>query len=305
MATIFMLHRVFPVIYPRLTPNEDLKISPDYLIQVIELLLKRGYTFISVDELYEILISSRRYKKLIVFTLDDGYKDNLTQALPVFESFNIPFIVYITNCFPDQTANLWWYTLEEIVQTNTSVHLSNDLQFACYTPEEKWETFTKIRELILENKIDCKELDPFSQSASIQTLCMNWEEVQQLSKHPLVTIGAHTLNHPVLKNLSLTEATYEISASRDALEGAIHKKIDHFAYPFGEFQQAGHREFSLVQELGFKTAVTTRSGHIFPQHQHHLTALPRIYLYENGFKLDELMFNNVFWSNKFKQVVTI
>ncbi|MEA2992706.1 MAG: hypothetical protein QOD40_1626, partial [Alphaproteobacteria bacterium] len=41
---------------------------------------------------------------------------------------------------------------------------------------------------------------------------------------------------------------------------------------------AGPREFRLAAELGFKTAVTTRPGVIFSQHQRHLTALPRISL---------------------------
>ncbi len=41
---------------------------------------------------------------------------------------------------------------------------------------------------------------------------------------------------------------------------------------------AGPREFALARELGFKTAVTTRPGVLFPEHRERLMALPRISL---------------------------
>jgi peptidoglycan/xylan/chitin deacetylase (PgdA/CDA1 family) len=50
------------------------------------------------------------------------------------------------------------------------------------------------------------------------------------------------------------------------------------AYPLGDAGSAGPREFALAAELGFKTAVTTRSGVLFSEHREHLTALPRVSL---------------------------
>ena len=52
----------------------------------------------------------------------------------------------------------------------------------------------------------------------------------------------------------------------------------HLSYPVGDRSSAGPREYRIAAELGFKTAVTTRPGVIFPSHRHHLTALPRISL---------------------------
>ena len=49
-------------------------------------------------------------------------------------------------------------------------------------------------------------------------------------------------------------------------------------YPVGDRTSAGPREFRIAAELGFKTAVTTRPGVLFPEHGEHLTALPRISL---------------------------
>lgn len=305
IATIFMLHRVEQLVHPRLTPNEDLKVSPEYLLHTIRTLRRQHYSFVSIDELHEVLIHRKQVSKLAVFTLDDGYRDNLTNALPVFESVNVPFTVYVTNCFPNGTANLWWFELEKLIQENDYVRFDAGYHFSLRTPAEKWESFLQIRSLFLQGKIRREEIQVHTGPVSSQMLCMNWDEVQKLSRHSLVTIGAHTMSHPALSTLPTTEAYAEIQSSREELEQKLHRKIEHFAYPFGEKQQAGQREFDMAQEIGFKTAVTTRAGNIFPQHRQFLTALPRIYLHENNHQLDRLMYTNVFWNNKFKRVVTI
>ena len=54
--------------------------------------------------------------------------------------------------------------------------------------------------------------------------------------------------------------------------------IRHFAYPVGDPGSAGPREFALALEAGFDSAVTTRPGHLFPEHLGHLHALPRVSL---------------------------
>jgi peptidoglycan/xylan/chitin deacetylase (PgdA/CDA1 family) len=106
---------------------------------------------------------------------------------------------------------------------------------------------------------------------------MSWEEIVQLAADPLVTIGAHTVNHPILKKLPNDAAVRaEIEMSRSVLEAALGQRPRHLAYPVGDATSAGPREFRIAAELGFKTAVTTRPGVLFQEHRDHLTALPRI-----------------------------
>ncbi|MCU0353135.1 MAG: polysaccharide deacetylase family protein [Cytophagales bacterium] len=305
IATVFMLHRVAELNHPRLTPNEDLKVSPDYLARTIRTLRQKGYSFVSLDELHKILAYKRPAKNLIVFTLDDGYRDNLTQALPVFAATGVPFTVYVTNCFPNGTANLWWFELEKLVRENDSVSLGGLGQFRLQTPEEKWQGFMEIRALFLENKIGLDDIRAYTGPADPAGLCMNWDEVAELARHPLATIGAHTMSHPALSSLPDNDAYNEIALSKQELESKLSRKIEHFAYPFGERKEVGQREFDLTQQLGFKTAVTTRPGNIFSEHRHFLTALPRIYLYENAYTLEKTMYTDVLWANKLKRVAVL
>ena len=69
--------------------------------------------------------------------------------------------------------------------------------------------------------------------------------------------------------------------SRARIESALQRPIVHLAYPYGDRGAAGQREFALARAAGYKTAVTTRPGMIFPESADHLTALPRVSLNGN------------------------
>jgi peptidoglycan/xylan/chitin deacetylase (PgdA/CDA1 family) len=109
-----------------------------------------------------------------------------------------------------------------------------------------------------------------------RTLCMNWDEVTRLGRHPLVTIAGHTVTHPVLSRLPMRDALDEMSDSASRIAEMTGTRPAHFSYPIGSPEAAGTREFGLAREVGFATAVTTRAGVLHGEHADYLTALPRI-----------------------------
>jgi peptidoglycan/xylan/chitin deacetylase (PgdA/CDA1 family) len=82
----------------------------------------------------------------------------------------------------------------------------------------------------------------------------------------------------MLSKIPERQARSEMAMSRAVIEASLGLKPDHLSYPGGDPTSAGPREFRIATELGFKTAVTTRPGVLFPEHGQHLTALPRISL---------------------------
>ena len=70
-------------------------------------------------------------------------------------------------------------------------------------------------------------------------------------------IGSHTLTHPYLTRVTLAQAREEISTSRKKLEDMFGRRIEHFCYPYGDWNE---RVRDLAGEAGYKTACTTDVG---------------------------------------------
>jgi peptidoglycan/xylan/chitin deacetylase (PgdA/CDA1 family) len=90
-----------------------------------------------------------------------------------------------------------------------------------------------------------------------QPAVLGWEELSDLSRHPLVTIGAHTRSHPSLPRLDTADAREEIAGSRRDAESHLPGAVVHFCYPGGH---AGPRELELAREAGFRSGVTCEPG---------------------------------------------
>ena len=168
----------------------------------------------------------------------------------------------------DGDAELWWLALEQVVAGNDNVTICLDgrqTDFETRTAAEKqaaydtiyWtlraipeaEQRRKIRNLCSRYGIDLKQL--------CRREAMTWEQLRQLADDPLVTVGAHTVNHVALGKLPQEQALWEITASRKALEKALGRPVDYFCYPYGDAVSAGAREFRLAQGAG----MTARGHH--------------------------------------------
>jgi peptidoglycan/xylan/chitin deacetylase (PgdA/CDA1 family) len=110
---------------------------------------------------------------------------------------------------------------------------------------------------------------------------MSWDELKPFAEDPLITIGAHTITHCNLARQPEAIAAHEMASSRARIESVLQRPVVHLAYPYGDRIAAGPREFALAQTSGYKTAVTTRPGMMFPESAGHLTALPRVSLNGN------------------------
>ena len=80
---------------------------------------------------------------------------------------------------------------------------------------------------------------------------LTWNEVQQLAKSDMVSIGGHTITHPILPNCPSMIANREIVESKRMIEDRLGCEIKHFSYPNGDFTE---REMGMVKQAGYVTA---------------------------------------------------
>lgn len=291
-GVILTLHHVRPWQERGFAPNRLLEITPDFLDRTLGLIRQEGYDLVSLDEALTRLADDRPGRFFVALTFDDGYRDNLDHAWPVLAKHGAPWTLFVTPGFAERTARLWWLELEEAIRVLPRLALDlPDGAFSARTESdtEKQSAFDALYwrlrkgpETILLSAIsELMQKAGLSSEALVERECLPWETLRSLAGAPDVTIGAHTLTHPMLAKHDEAFARREIVESRARLEVELDVPVRHFAYPVGDPTSAGSREFALAREAGFASAVTTRPGHLFAEHLQHLHALPRVSL--NGF----------------------
>jgi peptidoglycan/xylan/chitin deacetylase (PgdA/CDA1 family) len=290
VGAILMLHHVRPGRADEFQPNQLLEVTPEFLEQTVSWLREQAIDIISLDEMHRRLEQGDFRRRFACITLDDGYRDNKAFAYPIFKRYEAPFTIFVPTSFPERTGRLWWVALELAIARNDAITFrvgDEEETASCATAREKSELYDRIywrlRELPTEDEIHAR-VDALAARYGIdmrplrEELCMDWDEIRALAADPLTTIGAHTVNHVMLAKASDAVARAELERGRATVEAQLGREVAHLAYPYGGRDIVGAREFQLAAEVGYRTAVTTRPGVLFPEHRGQMMALPRISL---------------------------
>ena len=289
LGVIFCLHHVRPGGGQQtgFAPNSNLEITPEFLADIISFVKAKGYELVSLSEAVERIRQGQSRSRFAVFTLDDGYKDNLVHAMPVFKAAACPFTVYVAPRIADGTCELWWRGLEAVIaKTDHLTCKVGQFPFDAATASEtaKFAAFRSLAPKLqsLPEHEQRKTLRAIAEShgvdvdAQCRSAAMTWDEIRIMTAEPLATIGAHTLNHYNLRKLAESEARREIVESGARIAAEIGRPVQHFAYPYGNKDAASHREFKLCADAAYTSSVVTRLGTVTPDYNNHLHALPRI-----------------------------
>jgi len=282
-GAVFVLHRAAPAGTTPLDP--DMTITADVLDHALRVTRSEGYDVISLDDVAARLAAPRS-GRFAAFTFDDGYRDNLTVALPVFRAHTAPFAVYVATGLIDRTASFWWGAMARVVETADTLNLSGlgagPADVPIRTWRDKQEAFARLEAWVhvdLEARStavpDWCRAHGVDERSELDAAMLSWDEVRTLASDPLVTVGAHTITHRRLARLDTAAAREELVGAKARLEAAIGRPVLHLAYPYGGPAACGSREFALAADAGYHTAVTTRNGNLFGQHRERMTALPR------------------------------
>lgn len=294
-GAIFTLHHVRARFERPFHPNDILEVTPAFLDEALATLKARGYDFIRIEELPERLASTAK-RPFACFTLDDGNRNNKTDAAPVFTRHEAPFTIFVTRGFIDGTHSLWWETLEALLNKAPAIDFDFGLgtePVPTATPAQKLAAFRRITDFVsttdearaveqLDAEARRHGIDPL---AITRDLTMRADELRALAENPLVSYGAHTVTHRGLARLPEGDARWEIADSIAAVAAMTGKAANAFAYTYGDARSVSPRERQILRELGMTIGVTTRPGVISSDLLADMTALPRISfngLYQQG-----------------------
>jgi peptidoglycan/xylan/chitin deacetylase (PgdA/CDA1 family) len=237
---------------------------------------RRHYQVLSLGEIAEVLDRNKPLPpKALAITVDDGYRDFLENAFPVFQSLGVPATVYLVTDFLDRRSWLWTDRIAcAVEQTGRAGFVltagGRSLRFELRGPADRSgaartiiETAKQLRNTeredlvrrlpgLLDVQLDAEP------PAHLQAL--RWDEVRGMARHG-IEFGAHTRSHPILARIE-QEAPLraEIEDSKRRIEEELGFPVRHFCYPNGEPGDFTDAAVACLEQAGFRTAVTTTPG---------------------------------------------
>ena len=222
--------------------------------------------------LADVSLPSRRPR--VVVTLDDGYRDNLTNALPIAEAKGVPITVFVTSGILGNHNGLWWDRLGALLRARPAHVREIDLPIGGRNVRLPLGSsgiradLDSVRRHLLPLRVTEIEraLDAVSEQWQVDSASppdagtLNPEDLLQLAASDTVTIGAHTVDHVRLRDRPAREQQDTIYGSKRELEQSIGRAVSHFAYPFGRRDDFDDRSVDAVRSAGFDTACTTLPG---------------------------------------------
>ena len=274
-----------------------LSVTPDHFKQHLEIIRRKGCPMPLGDMVRALQRNEKLPRKAVAITFDDGYADNLINAKPLLERYDVPSTVYVTSGYvgtsrefmADQLESLFLLpgTLPVNLKMTLRGHvydwdLGKDRSYgedACQAnrhwhvesseiPTIRHKVYLALCQLIydlpsVEQRTILNELlcwagrTPHGRSTH---RAMTASEIAVLAKSGLIDVGSHTVEHPSLASLSLDDQRGEIIRSKADLEAIVERAVTSFAYPFGTRADYTAETVQIVREAGYVNACSNFPG---------------------------------------------
>jgi peptidoglycan/xylan/chitin deacetylase (PgdA/CDA1 family) len=259
------------LMYHRVTQSAQdcwlLNVSPKHFQEHMEVIKKHCFP-IKLEELNK--TNPRFNKKKVVLTFDDGYADNFYQAKPILERYEIPATFFVVSGMIDSKEEYWWDELEKIIFEDDIVFPE---KYRIGVQECFWPRSTTSREQLLEGLASVlrpadfyvrrdfmRYLRSLNGKVLPRHLPLTKQELIQMANCRLFEIGAHTVTHPTLANMTEEEQEQEISESKEYLEDILNRPIASFAYPYGSYSDLS---IEVLKRLKFNAACTVTISPVY------------------------------------------
>ncbi len=297
-ALILLYHRVIDL--PR--DPQLLCVSPRRFARQMEI-IRRRFAPMSLFDLVNALAQGEAPQRAVAVTFDDGYADNLNNAWPVLEGYEIPATVFVTPRDDGQVREFWWDSLERLILS--SPILPECLEITAAGQRRQWRIDRDDRPSAEDagwNVLSsaphsarqrlylslCEMLRPLNEPQRrgiVDELFERFEmafeprpthralsalEIIRLAGSDLIEVGAHTLSHPRLAALPPDQQSAEIVGSKERLETILEREVSSFSYPYGGRDDYTEQSVAAVREAGFVCACSnpgrtpSREGLVLP-----------------------------------------
>jgi peptidoglycan/xylan/chitin deacetylase (PgdA/CDA1 family) len=191
-------------------------------------------------------------KMRVMFTFDDGWKDNFTIALPAMRNRGIPATMFVCPGLVGRTLPFWPEVIASLLGEASprvpAVEIESLIEtLKTYSAERRQQFIARLYQMH----------SPAGDGNTYEgDRTVSWDDIREMDAAG-VRFGCHTHTHQILTTVPAQIARQEIRESKRAIEAALSTCCDLFAYPNGNTSAATRR---ILAEEGFSAAFTTQRG---------------------------------------------
>jgi peptidoglycan/xylan/chitin deacetylase (PgdA/CDA1 family) len=222
------------------------------------------------DDLPRVLRAGRSRHVLITF--DDGYLDNYEFAFPLLRYHGLSAAFFICTGLLDDRSLAWWDEIAWMIRSSrrrelaagpwftTPVPLGDDREPAIRTVIERYRALPgEQTAAFLDHVADAAGTGRAGKSLA-RSLWMTWDQIREMRAAGM-TIGAHTVTHPILSRLTAERQAEEIAGCRARLAAELGEAPRLFAYPVGKPYTFNADTRAALTASGFSHAFSFYGGH--------------------------------------------
>ncbi|CUA95597.1 polysaccharide deacetylase family protein [Thiomonas bhubaneswarensis] len=203
-----------------------------------------------------------RGRSELAITFDDGLRNQYTIARPVLEQLAIPATIFACPGMIESERWMWNQEVRARLCRLSPAALVDWARSAGADVGTHEGVIAWMKTLPLASRLQAeaalRDVTPGFVATPQEREAydpMNWDEVRACDTG-MLTIGSHTMTHPILPTLTEDEIRHELQDSRDMLEAQLGRPVDLFCYPNGSTDERVHR---IAQSI-YRAAVTTEEG---------------------------------------------
>jgi peptidoglycan/xylan/chitin deacetylase (PgdA/CDA1 family) len=233
------------------------------LFEKMVIALQKRYRLVSAAELEDLLLKKRQLKNICHISFDDGYTSFYSVIFPILQKHKIPVSLFVSPQIITSKKNYWFQEIEKYDEALLKKILAERLNISC-------KSISRFSIMAIFKGLPANTMNDIIRQYQQQTGCgikasenININQLKEMALSGWVTVGAHTINHPVLANENDSGCRYEIEQSIKQLESMLETPVKYFAYPNGRPGfDFGEREISYLKENNITLAFSTEPDNL-------------------------------------------
>jgi len=227
--------------------------------------IQKIYNFISIETIESCCYDNKKINNCCHICFDDGDRTIYENAFPILAEMNVPATLFVSPKVICNESNYWFQELRYIRKYLNDKLLKEticEIVDCDYRQIKKYKILSifKCMKLVDILKIINTIKEKYSIKVKKKYNITN-DQLYELYDSGIFTMGAHTMNHPILHNETYDDAEKEIHDSVKKLSEMLETDIKYFAYPNGITNlDFNLREQLILKKNKIKLAFTTDSN---------------------------------------------